>query len=341
MIKEGNFSLKKFPSSVTIHSYEKPAAKNDAKGESMENIKVDVIIPVYHPGKEFSVLLERLTEQTAVIHRIIAMNTEENYWNKELEQKYPLLEVHHLKKSEFDHGGTRAWAAELSDAEIMVFMTQDAVPADRNLIENLVKALEKAKMIAAAYARQLPNEMCSFAERYTRSFNYPEKSYVRTQRDLSLYGIKTFFCSNVCAAYKKEIYQELGGFVRKTIFNEDMIYAGKLIQMGYGIAYAADAKVIHSHNYSCMQQFHRNFDLGVSQAEHPEIFAGVPSEGEGIKLVKKTINYLIQKRKIWLIPGVILQSGCKYAGYLSGKNYRKLPRKMILWCTMNREYWNV
>ena len=333
--------MKKFPSSVTIHSYEKPAAKNDAKGESMENIKVDVIIPVYHPGKEFSVLLERLTEQTAVIHRIIAMNTEENYWNKELEQKYPLLEVHHLKKSEFDHGGTRAWAAELSDAEIMVFMTQDAVPADRNLIENLVKALEKEKMIAAAYARQLPNEMCSFAERYTRSFNYPEKSNVRTQRDLSLYGIKTFFCSNVCAAYKKEIYQELGGFVRKTIFNEDMIYAGKLIQMGYGIAYAADAKVIHSHNYSCMQQFHRNFDLGVSQAEHPEIFAGVPSEGEGIKLVKKTINYLIQKRKIWLIPGVILQSGCKYAGYLSGKNYRKLPRKMILWCTMNREYWNV
>ena len=333
--------MKKFPSSVTIHSYEKPAAKNDAKGESMENIRVDVIIPVYHPGKEFSVLLERLTEQTVVIHRIIAMNTEENYWNKELEQKYPLLEVHHLKKSEFDHGGTRAWAAELSDAEIMVFMTQDAVPADRNLIENLVKALEKEKMIAAAYARQLPNEMCSFAERYTRSFNYPEKSYVRTQRDLSLYGIKTFFCSNVCAAYKKEIYQELGGFVRKTIFNEDMIYAGKLIQMGYGIAYAADAKVIHSHNYSCMQQFHRNFDLGVSQAEHPEIFAGVPSEGEGIKLVKKTINYLIQKRKIWLIPGVILQSGCKYAGYLSGKNYRKLPKKVILWCTMNREYWKV
>lgn len=333
--------MKKFPSSVTIHSYEKPAAKNDAKGESMENIKVDVIIPVYHPGKEFSVLLERLTEQTAVIHRIIAMNTEENYWNKELEQKYPLLEVHHLKKSEFDHGGTRAWAAELSDAEIMVFMTQDAVPADRNLIENLVKALEKEKMIAAAYARQLPNENCSFVEKYTRSFNYPDRSAVKTKDDLPVYGIKTFFCSNVCAAYKKEIYQELGGFVRKTIFNEDMIYAGKLIQMGYGIAYAADAKVIHSHNYSCMQQFHRNFDLGVSQAEHPEIFAGVPSEGEGIKLVKKTINYLIQKRKIWLIPGVILQSGCKYAGYLSGKNYRKLPRKMILWCTMNREYWNV
>ena len=307
----------------------------------MENIKVDVIIPAYHPGKEFSTLIERLTKQTFPIHRIIVMNTEETYWNKELEEKFSILEVHHLKKQEFDHGATRACAAELSDADVMVFMTQDALPADKSLIENLVKALTEDEKTGAAYARQLPNENCSFVEKYTRSFNYPDRSAVKTKDDLPVYGIKTFFCSNVCAAYKRDIYQELGGFVRKTIFNEDMIYAGKLIQMGYGIAYAADAKVIHSHNYSCMQQFHRNFDLGVSQAEHPEIFAGVPSEGEGIKLVKKTINYLIQKRKIWLIPGVILQSGCKYAGYLSGKNYRKLPRKMILWCTMNREYWNV
>ena len=106
----------------------------------MENIKVDVIIPAYHPGKEFSTLIERLTKQTFPIHRIIVMNTEETYWNKELEEKFSILEVHHLKKQEFDHGATRAWAAELSDADVMVFMTQDAVPADRNLIENLVKA---------------------------------------------------------------------------------------------------------------------------------------------------------------------------------------------------------
>ena len=48
----------------------------------MENIKVDVIIPAYHPGKEFSTLIERLTKQTFPIHRIIVMNTEETYWNK-------------------------------------------------------------------------------------------------------------------------------------------------------------------------------------------------------------------------------------------------------------------
>ena len=143
----------------------------------------------------------------------------------------------------------------------------------------------------------------------------------------------------MCAAYKKSIYEEIGGFVKKAIFNEDMIYAGTMAKRGYGIAYAADACVIHSHNYSCRQQFHRNFDLGVSQADHPEIFEGVPSEGEGLRLVKKSLAYLIKTGHIWQIPKLAGQSGFKYMGYFLGKRYKKLPKKVILFCTMNREYW--
>ena len=305
----------------------------------MENKTVDVIIPAYHPGKEFATLIKRLEKQSVPIHRIIVMNTEESMWNKEWEKLSDVMEIHHLAKSEFDHGGTRAQAAELSDADVMIFMTQDAMPADRELLAELLKALEQDENIAAAYARQLPNAECSFVERYTRAFNYPDRSIVKTKKDMDQYGIKTFFCSNVCAAYKKDNYQKQGGFVRRTIFNEDMIYAGGLIQAGYGIAYAAEAKVIHSHNYNCMQQFHRNFDLGVSQAEHPEIFEGVPSEGEGMRLVKKTLSHLVRSEKIWLIPGFVMQCAGKYAGYLAGKNFRRLPKKFVLWCTMSPNYW--
>ena len=305
----------------------------------MENKTVDVIIPAYHPGKEFATLIKRLEKQSVPIHRIIVMNTEESMWNKEWEKLSDVMEIHHLAKSEFDHGGTRAQAAELSDADVMIFMTQDAMPADRELLAELLKALEQDENIAAAYARQLPNAECSFVERYTRAFNYPDRSVVKTKKDMDQYGIKTFFCSNVCAAYKKDIYQKQGGFVRRTIFNEDMIYAGGLIQAGYGIAYAAEAKVIHSHNYNCMQQFHRNFDLGVSQAEHPEIFEGVPSEGEGMRLVKTTLSHLVRSGKIWLIPGFVMQCAGKYAGYLAGKNFRRLPKKFVLWCTMSPNYW--
>ena len=63
------------------------------------------------------------------------------------------------------------------------------------------------------------------------------------------------------------------GFIKNAIFNEDMIFAGKAVmEDDYAIAYVADAKVIHSHNYNCTQQFKRNFDLAVSQADHPEVF---------------------------------------------------------------------
>ena len=67
--------------------------------------------------------------------------------------------------------------------------------------------------------------------------------------------------------------------------------------------------MVHSHNYKCMQQLRRNFDLGVSQADHPEIFAQVPSEGEGIKSVKATAAYLKEKGLWKWIPYLIMQSG--------------------------------
>ena len=305
----------------------------------MTDYKIDVIIPTYRPGREVATLIERLMGQTVAINKIIIMNTEEKFWDESIKEKSEILEVHHLSKKEFDHGKTRAEAADMSDADIMIYMTQDAMPADDHLLENLIGYFIKNENVGAAYARQLPNSSCSYIERYTRKFNYPDSSLIKTEADIDKYGIKTFFCSNVCAAYRRDIYKKLGGFVRKTIFNEDMIYAGNLIQAGYAVAYAADARVIHSHNYSCSQQFHRNFDLGVSQAEHPEIFGNIRSEGEGIKLIKKTFLYLLRTGHFYLLPGFVMQSGCKYAGYLAGKNYKKLPKKIILWCTMNREYW--
>ena len=111
------------------------------------------------------------------------------------------------------------------------------------------------------------------------------------------------------------------------------------MKAGYGVAYAADARVIHSHNYTGLQQLKRNFDLGVSQAENREIFAGIHSEGEGFRLVKKTAAHLIRKGKPWQIFLLAWQSGCKYAGYLLGKNHRRLPRKLILKLTGSPGYW--
>lgn len=305
--------------------------------------KVDVIIPVYKPDKRFIALIDRLQHQSCPVNRIILMNTEQKYFDRliygtSFQEKYRNVDVVHLSKKEFNHGRTRRQGIARSKAPVFVMMTQDAMPADEFLIERLTAPLEKEE-VAAAYARQLAAADCNEIERYTRSFNYPEEKSEKSLDDLARLGIKTYFCSNVCAAYNREIYDSLGGFVKHTIFNEDMIYAAGAIKAGYKIAYAADAQVIHSHNYTCTQQFHRNFDLGVSQADYPEVFADVPSEGEGILLLKKTTAHLWKTKNKKLIPVLYINSFCKYTGFILGKHYRKLPYKLVLKYTMNREYW--
>ncbi len=305
--------------------------------------EIDVIIPTYRPQREFLKLLDSLENQTLPVHRIILFNTERKYW-EELEyncprkKNYGNIHVWHISRREFDHGKTRREAVEKSSAPVFVMMTQDAMPADKFLLEKLTAYLYEED-VAVAYARQLPRGEAGPVERFNRMFNYPPVSCIKSKEDLGRLGIKTYFCSNVCAAYRRDIYDRQGGFVKQAIFNEDMLYAAGCIKAGYRIAYAADAKVFHSHQYTNKEQFHRNFDLGVSQAEHPEVFGDVSSGSEGIKLVKQTVAYLKKEKEERLILPMFVNSFYRLLGYRLGKNYKKLSSKQILKYTMNKEYW--
>ena len=306
-------------------------------------MKVDVIIPVYRPSQGFLKLLEMLGKQTLKAEKIILINTEQKYFDELTEgtnllNQYHNLVIRHISKEEFNHGRTRNLGASLSDSPFFIMMTDDALPVDEKLIERLLAPFEE-ESVGMTYARQVPARGCGVIECYTRSFNYPAVSHVYTVKDLPTKGIKTFFASNVCAAYRKSIFQELGGFIDNTIFNEDMIYARGVINKGCGIAYAADACVAHSHNYSGLQQFERNFDLGVSHAQHPEVFANLSTESEGIRLVKQTCAYLLREKKPLLILKLVWQSGCKYAGYFLGKRYGHLPKRLVRLFSMNKGYW--
>lgn len=310
--------------------------------EQQRDSRVEVIIPVYKPDKKLYKLLDRMEKQTIRPDKILILQTVADK-NKREELNLPYdysidIGVIYINKEDFDHGGTRKYGASLSKADILMFMTQDAVPVDEHLIERLIEPYRDS-LVAATYARQFAGPKADIIERYTRSFNYPKDSRIKTAGDIKTLGIKAFFCSNVCATYRRDIYESLGGFVDRTIFNEDMIMAHAMLQAGYKIAYQADARVIHSHVYSYKQQFSRNFDLGVSHRQYAGVFLGVKSESEGIRLVKSTLQFLIKHKKYYLIPDLIISSGMKYLGYLLGSNYRKLPESLVLACTMNKDYW--
>ncbi len=305
---------------------------------------VDVIIPVYRPDEKLNRLLVALKTQTILPGKIILVHTGEILPGELDYSAHDNVHLHIIEPKEFDHGGTRNLGASLSEAEIMVFMTQDAVPADEHLIERLTEALSsevagQRAEIAAAYARQLPYDDCRAVERYIREFNYPDRSELRTKEDLDVRGIKTFCNSNVCSAYRSEIFDHLGGFETRTIFNEDLLYGAKAVLNGYGIKYEAEARVYHSHNLGLSDQFHRNFDNAVSQAEYPEIFKAVSSEKEAMKLVKYCISRMKEDKRLYLVPYFVLNCACRYAGFFLGKRVSTLPGWLVKACSLNKRYW--
>lgn len=303
-------------------------------------MKVDAVIPAYKPGRDLRELVEKLLDQTVRLGRIIIINTDREFFDEKEYLIAPAVEVVHITRHEFDHAGTRDMGLRMSDADYVLFMTMDAIPKDNYLVEKLLSGFRRADNIAVSYARQLPKKDCNRIEQITREFNYPAQSRVQTSDDIKELGIKAYFCSDVCAMYDTSIYRSLGGFKAPAIFNEDMVYAAGALDAGYAVSYCADALVYHSHNYTGRQYYRRNFDLGVSQADHPEIFERFNVKGTGMQLVRKSLAQICRMGTPADIIRLVYYSGMKYLGFRKGKNYHKLSLKSCLKHTSDKEYWN-
>lgn len=303
-------------------------------------MKVDAVIPAYKPGHDLRELVEKLLDQTVRLGRIIIINTDREFFDEKEYLIAPVVEVVHITRHEFDHAGTRDMGLRMSDADYVLFMTMDAIPKDNYLVEKLLSGFRRADNIAVSYARQLPKKDCNRIEQITREFNYPAQSRVQTSDDIKELGIKAYFCSDVCAMYDTLIYRSLGGFKAPAIFNEDMVYAAEALDAGYAVSYCADALVYHSHNYTGRQYYRRNFDLGVSQADHPEIFERFNVKGTGMQLVRKSLAQICRRGTPADIIRLVYYSGMKYLGFRKGKNYHKLSLKSCLKHTSDKEYWN-
>jgi len=303
-------------------------------------VKVDAVIPAYKPGHDLRELVEKLLDQTVRLGRIIIINTDREFFDEKEYLIAPAVEVVHITRHEFDHAGTRDMGLRMSDADYVLFMTMDAIPKDNYLVEKLLSGFRRADNIAVSYARQLPKKDCNRIEQITREFNYPAQSRVQTSDDIKELGIKAYFCSDVCAMYDTSIYRSLGGFKAPAIFNEDMVYAAGALDAGYAVSYCADALVYHSHNYTGRQYYRRNFDLGVSQADHPEIFERFNVKGTGMQLVRKSLAQICRSGTPADIIRLVYYSGMKYLGFRKGKNYHKLSLESCLKHTSDKEYWN-
>ena len=282
-------------------------------------------------------LFERLLKQTVDFELVVIDSSSSDGTREFLQERADKLIT--IKQSDFDHGATRSIAAKAASGDIILFLTQDALPAMDDSFEKLLKAFEDSE-VAAVYGRQLPYPNASLFAKHLREFNYPDKSYIRSFEDSSKYGLKCAFFSDSFGAYRKEAIKSVGFFKEGTIVGEDMHLAARLLLSGKKVAYAADAAVFHSHNYSIIEDFQRYFDTGVFHAKESWLIEKFgKAEGEGKRYVLSEFRYLLDNRAYLQMPLFFVRNAMKLFGYKLGKSYEKLPKEAAILLSMHKSWW--
>lgn len=300
-------------------------------------IKVSMIIPTQNGGQYLVRLFETLKKQSINPDQILVVDSSSDDDTLRI-CKTSGADVIQIGAKTFDHGGTRNFAASMAQGQILVFMTQDSAFKGNECLKHLIRPLEDPAIVAS-YGRQIPREDANPVEKFVRSFNYPCGEVVKGIDDLPRLGIKTFFFSNACSAIKKDAFEEVGGFPEKTIMNEDMFLAAKLLIKGYKIAYQADAVVYHSHNYSLAMQFKRYFDIGTFFNRNQWIRDLTKPQGEGIRCLKEELIFLFANgQKNW-IPYALADTAIRFLGYRMGLLEGSLPVNLKKRTSRNKGFW--
>ena len=298
-----------------------------------------VIIPTYQAGRHLDALLPALRAQNIPAHEVLVVDSSSTDNTAERFRQFG-AEVIVIPQSDFNHGGTRRFAAQYcADAEFLVAITQDAIP-EPLAFQALLTAFDNPE-VGVAYGRQLPRPQARSIERHARLVNYPENSSViRSYEDRTRYGVRTTFCSNSFAAYRRSALVQVDNFPEECFFGEDQVTAARLLIAGWKLAYVSEAAAIHSHNYTPLDDFRRYFDIGVFHSRNRWMLESFgKAEGEGLRFVKSELSYLLN-REPQAIPSAILRTFLKYAGYRLGMLEARLSSAAKKRLSMAPYYWN-
>lgn len=280
-------------------------------------MKISVIIPTMEAEASITALIKRLKEQSIQPDEIIVIDSESEDNTVKLAQNAG-AKILNVQRKAFDHGGTRDQAFRASTGDLVLFLTQDAMPENEKYIEHLIAPFADER-VAAASGRQLPKPDAYQYEKLVRQHRYPEASAVWDKSAVSEQGIRAFRLSDVCAAYRRSAYMEAGGFEHPLMTNEDMLMAADLLEKGYCLAYCANATVWHSHNFSFMQEYRRNQLIGRFLQRYSDRLLGVSETGEGLRLVKYVLEQLVRKGQLLECVRFCLNCAARLAGNKSGR----------------------
>jgi len=249
------------------NNYKADTAKKYTVGETKyyEGI-VSIIIPVFNGGDELKRLIPVLKAQEKIRKiDIIAIDSGSNDGSAEF-LKNEAVSLIEIPKNDFSHSKTRNLGAEKASGEILLFMTQDALPPDSDWVFKMIMPIVEYGATAASCVER-PKDECSVFSGvenniYRSTFDMADKIiHLPKGKNLKGWWQRNTRLNDVACAVKKEA---LNLFPYRGEFAEDVDLAVRLLQGGHAIAVLSSIEIIHSHERSNLYIFCRAYISAVA-----------------------------------------------------------------------------
>lgn len=219
-------------------------------------MKVSVVIPVYNGELYLAEVLNAVqAQQTDVRFDVLVIDSGSTDRSVEIARAAG-VRLRQIPNHEFGHGKTRNLAVEMTDGDLIAFLTQDATPASDRWLSAYVDAFTNVDKLAAAYGPHIPRPeatpiMARLLTDFFASFSPDGRRVVHRPG-----GIPYLSNTNSCIA--RTAWSEVR--FRDIEYAEDHAFGEDVLAAGWNKAFEPAAGVIHSHQYDLVTSFRRYFD---------------------------------------------------------------------------------
>lgn len=282
----------------------------------MSQKTVDIICPLYNASNYIEKLHNSLMNQKNVnikCFRYVLTESKDNTEKYLIDRKISFKKI---KKEDFSHSLTREREAIDSNADIVVFITQDIDIKDELWLFNLIKDIDDNNIVAT-YSRQIAK--FNNLEKYTREFNYRDKDIIKSKENINKYGLKTFFFSDAASAINTKVFKNLNGYDNKNLpISEDMYIAYKIIMNGYKIKYCSNSIVYHSHNFT-LKEIYERYKLTGKFFKENKYLDKYGTMDSGANLARYVLKRIFEDKRLSLLFRYPFDMGARFIGMKVGK----------------------
>ena len=298
------------------HSFYERYKKNNYEVKKVSEIKnclVSVVIPTYNGGNLLNEVIDKLLKQEVDFnYEILVIDSSSNDNSIESIEIDKRISIYSISQKDFQHGKTRNLAVSLSKGEFVAFLTQDALPFNNFWLKNIVKPLISDEDTCAVFGKHIAHKSHSFLTKNSLHdffYNFKKPFKYRMDDDLTKY-----FSEIPSKRQFLHYYSDNNSCLRKSYwesfpyqdvdYGEDQLWADWIIKCNKTKAFAYNAIVYHSHDYSIEQEFERcyteaqfflkYFGYNISQNRY-EIEVGLEKEAKKF-ILEYEKNY--KKKKV-------------------------------------------